>query len=110
MGWSRSRLALTLTGCLFSSRLAACHFLGLSKLSKLAVPIAYPAFMSVAIIVGNFHGFRTGEWKGASRQSVSWIAAGIAALVLGVCILGYADSIPKKEPAEKPPAVESSQP
>jgi hypothetical protein len=43
--------------------------------------------MSFAIIVGNVHGFRTGEWKGASRQSVAWIVVGIVILIVGVCLL-----------------------
>ena len=54
---------------------------------KLGLSIGYAIFMSFAIIIGNVHGFRTGEWKGASRQSVAWIAAGIAVLVVGVCLL-----------------------
>jgi len=61
--------------------------LGWIHLGDLGVPVGYPVFMSFAIIVGNVHGFRTGEWKGASRQSVAWIIAGIALLVVGVCLL-----------------------
>ena len=61
--------------------------LALLHLGGLGVPVGYPAFMSFAIIVGNIHGFRTGEWKGASRESVIWIIAGIALLVIGVCLL-----------------------
>ena len=61
--------------------------LGYIKLGALGISVGYAAFMSFAIIVGNVHGFRTGEWKGASRQSIQWIIAGIAVLVLGVCVL-----------------------
>jgi L-rhamnose-H+ transport protein len=61
--------------------------LGWIHLGDLGVPVGYPVFMSFAIIVGNVHGFRTGEWKGASRQSVVWILAGIALLIVGVCLL-----------------------
>jgi L-rhamnose-H+ transport protein len=62
--------------------------LGFSYLGeKLGLSIGYAIFMSFAIIVGNVHGFRTGEWKGASRQSIGWIAAGIAILIVGVCLL-----------------------
>jgi L-rhamnose-H+ transport protein len=60
---------------------------GVLNLGGLGVSAGYPVFMSLAIIVGNVHGFRTGEWKGASRQSVVWIIAGIAVLVVGVCII-----------------------
>ena len=49
--------------------------------------------MSLAIIVGNLHGFRIGEWKGASPQSVRWILCGIALLVLGVCVLAFGNSM-----------------
>lgn len=68
---------------------AAIFFFGLGciSLGDLGVSVGYPMFMSFAIIVGNVHGFRTGEWKGASRQSVVWIIAGIALLIVGVCLL-----------------------
>ena len=60
---------------------------GASKLGTLGVAIGYAAFMSFAIIVGNINGFLTKEWKGASKQSVAWIAAGIMVLVVGVSVL-----------------------
>lgn len=60
---------------------------GASKLGALGVAIGYAAFMSFAIIVGNVNGFLTKEWKGASRESIRWIAAGIAVLIVGVCLL-----------------------
>jgi len=68
---------------------AAIFFFGLAciNLGDLGVPVGYPVFMSFAIIVGNVHGFRTGEWKGASRKSVIWIMAGIALLIVGVSLL-----------------------
>lgn len=61
--------------------------LGWIHIGDLGVSVGYPVFMSVAIIVGNVHGFRTKEWKGASRQSIAWIIAGIALLIVGVCLL-----------------------
>jgi L-rhamnose-H+ transport protein len=61
--------------------------LGWIHIGDLGVSVGYPVFMSVAIIVGNVHGFRTGEWRGAGRESVAWIIAGIALLILGVCLL-----------------------
>ena len=83
---------------------AAVWFFGLAwiNLGDLGVSVGYAAFMSFAIIVGNIHGFRTGEWKGASRQSVRWIAAGIAILILGVCILAWGKGMQQsKEQAVK---------
>ncbi len=86
---------------LLAAAMAALHngalfflFLGMFRLDAeggLGLPVGYPIFMSFAIIVGNVHGFRTGEWKGASRQSVHWIVAGIALLIAGVCVLGLAN-------------------
>jgi len=61
--------------------------LGASRLGPLGVGVGYAVFMSIAIIVGNVNGFLTGEWKGASRQSVRWIAAGIVVLIIGVSVL-----------------------
>ncbi len=67
--------------------------LGFPKLGKLGVSVGYAAFMSFAIIVGNLHGFRTGEWRGASRQSIRWIVAAIAVLILGVCVLAKGNAM-----------------
>jgi L-rhamnose-H+ transport protein len=67
--------------------------LGASRLGDLGVSVGYAAFMSFAIIVGNVHGFRSGEWKGASRRSIGWIVAGIVILILGVCILGHGNAM-----------------
>ena len=75
---------------------AAVLFFGLGWISlgtELAVSVGYAVFMSFAIIVGNFHGFRTGEWKGASPQSVKLIVIGIAVLILGVCILAKGNAM-----------------
>ncbi|MBE3098773.1 MAG: hypothetical protein IMZ55_03845 [Acidobacteria bacterium] len=67
--------------------------LGAANLGSLGVSVGYAAFMSFAIIVGNVHGFRSGEWKGASRQSIAWVVAGIVILILGVCILGQGNAM-----------------
>ena len=74
---------------------AAVLLFGLAwiNLGELGVSVGYAAFMSFAIIVGNFHGFRTGEWKGASRQSIAWILTGIAILIVGVCILAKGNAM-----------------
>ena len=62
--------------------------LGFSYLGeKLGLSIGYAIFMSFAIIIGNVHGFRTGEWKGAGAGSIALIIVGIAILIVGVCLL-----------------------
>jgi L-rhamnose-H+ transport protein len=89
---------------------AAVFFFGLGwiNLGDLGVSVGYAAFMSIAIIVGNVHGFRTGEWKGASKQSVRWIMAGITILIAGVCVLakGNAMSLVKSDKGSAPSAAE----
>lgn len=67
--------------------------LGFPLLGDLGVSVGYATFMSFAIIVGNLHGFRTGEWKGAGRASLLWIVAGIVVLVLGVCVLAAGNAM-----------------
>ena len=67
--------------------------LGYPRLGRLGVSVGYAAFMSFAIIVGNLHGFRTGEWKGAGRRSIRWIVAAISILVLGVCVLAQGNAM-----------------
>ena len=98
--WSHFRkpgvgLVLLLAAAMAVLHDAAIFFFGLGwiKLGELGVPVGYPVFMSFAIIVGNVHGFRSGEWKGASRRSVNWIVAGIALLTIGVCILATGKSM-----------------
>jgi L-rhamnose-H+ transport protein len=84
---------------------AAVLFFGLGWINigtELAVSVGYAAFMSFAIIVGNFHGFRTGEWKGASPQSVKLIIIGIVVLVAGVCILAKGNAMTPTPPAPTP--------
>lgn len=70
--------------------------LGFPMLGELGVSVGYASFMSLAIIVGNAHGFRTGEWKGAPRQSILWMFAGIAVLILGVCVLAAGNAMGQK--------------
>ncbi|MBM4041520.1 MAG: hypothetical protein FJ290_23715 [Planctomycetes bacterium] len=61
--------------------------LGAFNLGDLGGSVGYAVFMTFAIMIGNVHGFRTGEWKGASRKSIRWIGAALVVLVIGVCVL-----------------------
>jgi len=86
-------LLLALIMALLHDGAIFCFGLGAYKLGGLGFSVGYAVFMSFAILVGNVHGFRTGEWKGASRDSICWIVIGIANLILGVCILGVGNSM-----------------
>jgi L-rhamnose-H+ transport protein len=97
-----SVLAIALVMALLHDGAILFFGIGASKLGPLGVAVGYAAFMSFAIIVGNINGFLTKEWKGASRQSVTWIAAGIAVLIAGVCLLATGNYLQGKY--VKPPA------
>jgi len=83
---------------------AAVLFYGLGaiRIGNLGGSVGYAVFMSFAIIIGNFHGFRTGEWKGASAQSKKLIMVGIAVLILGVCVLAAGRLMTPAAPAPAP--------
>jgi len=74
---------------------AAIFFFGIAaiKMGSLGVSVGYAVFMSFAIITGNVHGFRSGEWKGANKKSINRIVAGIILLIIGICVLGYSRSL-----------------
>ncbi len=80
---------------------------GAHLLGELGVGVGYAVFMSFAIIVGNVNGFLTGEWKGASRRSIQWIAVGIMILVVGVSVLGKGNAM--QASANKADAVQEQQ-
>lgn len=80
-------LAIALVMALLHDGAILLFGVGASRLGPLGVAVGYAVFMSFAIIIGNVNGFLTKEWKGASRQSVGWIAGGIAMLIVGVCLL-----------------------
>jgi hypothetical protein len=80
-------LLIALTMALLHDAAILLFGVGASKLGALGVAVGYAAFMSFAIIVGNINGFLTKEWKGAGKQSMYWIVAGIVVLIIGVSIL-----------------------
>ena len=91
----RSILLLALAMAILHDGAIFFFGLGYINLGRLGISVGYAAFMSFAIIVGNVHGFRTGEWKGASRRSIQWLVAGIAVLILGVCVLAAGNAMQK---------------
>ncbi len=80
-------IALTMA-CLHDGAILL-YGVGASKLGTIGAAVGYAVFMSFAIMVGNVNGFLTGEWKGASKQSVNMIVAGIVVLMFGVSVLAY---------------------
>ena len=81
---------------------------GASKLGDLGVSVGYTVFMAFAIMIGNFNGFLTGEWKNAGKKALRWIYAGILLLVVAVCILGTSNGLDTlNKQSETPPVQES---
>jgi L-rhamnose-H+ transport protein len=71
----------------------ACYNIGAPMLSKVGNAIGYGIFMSLAIFTGTVNGFLSGEWKGVDQRAVNGIRLALVILVVGVCILAYANSL-----------------
>ena len=50
-------------------------------------------YMGVVILISNVWGFVTGEWKGICGKPIKLIVAGVALLLLAICIIGYATTL-----------------
>ncbi|WP_319519371.1 L-rhamnose/proton symporter RhaT [uncultured Martelella sp.] len=61
-------------------------------LGDLGPVIGWIGFMSLALIVSNFWGIKTGEWKGF-RRPLGVMNLGNAVLIISVIIVGYANSL-----------------
>lgn len=80
--------------------MAILHFLilffygiGAYYLGTLGTSVGWAAFLSCGLLIANLAGFMTGEWRAASRQSRHHLFAGLALLILGMCILGLANQV-----------------
>ena len=80
--------------------MAILHFLilffygiGARYLGPLGTSVGWAAFMSCGLLIANFGGVMTGEWRGASRQSRHWLFAGLTVLIVGMCVLGAAHQV-----------------
>lgn len=51
--------------------------------------LGWPLFMSAIILTSNVWGLATGEWKGASRSTLTMLGAGMFLLMLGFGALAY---------------------
>ncbi len=56
----------------------------------LGLALGWPVMMGCVVLTANAWGASTGEWRGASPSARRWMAAGTAALVAGVCLIGAA--------------------
>ena len=80
-------MALLHDGCLFF------YGLGTQYLGDLGTSVGFALLFCGMMLVGNVAGFATGEWKNASAPSRRFIMLGIGGLILGICILAYANTL-----------------
>ena len=66
---------------------------GAQLLGTLGPSVGFAVLFAGMMLVGNLLGFMTGEWKGTAPKSRLCIAAGIACLVLGICVLGIGNAM-----------------
>ncbi len=74
----------------------ACIFfygIGGWKLGRLGTSVGFAIFQSGSLIIGNGLGFFTGEWKGASSRSRSWLFVGLAVLILGIVVVSIGNAL-----------------
>ena len=71
--------------------------IGSRYLGPLGTSVGWAAFLSCGLLIANLAGFMTGEWRGASRKSRHWLFAGLAVLVLGMCVLGAAHQVQQSQ-------------
>ena len=60
------------------------------ELGALGPVLAWPLFMSLIVITASAWGVATGEWRNTGKQPLRVMSAGVAVLVLAICVLSVA--------------------
>ncbi len=58
---------------------------------KLGASIGWPIYNGMAVLMGNVLGIVSGEWKGTGTRPLRVMLAGLALLVVGIAVVGYAN-------------------
>jgi L-rhamnose-H+ transport protein len=66
---------------------------GTRRLGSLGTSVGWAVMMTTMVITANVLGFISGEWKGASRKAYRLAVAGVAFLILAICVVGYANQL-----------------
>ena len=61
--------------------------MGASKLGESGTSVGWALFMTIIVLVANFWGLVTGEWKGAPRRVFTYLAAGLALMIAALIII-----------------------
>jgi L-rhamnose-H+ transport protein len=67
--------------------------MGMVKLGDLGPSIGWAIINASAILTANVIGILTGEWKNASRKTMSVMVVGLIVLFAGICIVSYSTSL-----------------
>jgi L-rhamnose-H+ transport protein len=86
---------LFLTLLMAIGHFACLFFYGIGgwMLGALGTSVGFAIFQSGSVLIGNFLGFATGEWKGASSESKNWLAVGLAVLIGGIIVVSIGNTI-----------------
>jgi hypothetical protein len=98
--WGNFRNEGTGKNLVFAFLMAAGHFfciffygIGGCKLGALGTSVGFAIFQSGSLLIGNGLGIFTGEWKGASAASKTWLATGLAILIGGIICVAVGNSL-----------------
>lgn len=70
---------------------------GTSHIGVLGTSVGFAVFASGIMVVGNVSGFVTREWRGVKKTVVVKMIAGIALIVLGICVLARGNAMSEIE-------------
>ena len=87
-GWNNTLLAIAM-GALWLFGFY-CYGSGTAWLGSYGPILGWPVFMTVMVLVANFWGLATGEWRQAPQQALRLLKLGIAVLVLALVVIGAA--------------------
>jgi peptidoglycan biosynthesis protein MviN/MurJ (putative lipid II flippase) len=64
-----------------------CYGMGASKLGESGTSVGWALFMTIIVLVANFWGLVTGEWKGSPRRVFGYLGAGLAVLIAALVVI-----------------------
>ncbi len=64
-----------------------------TMLGKLGASVGFAAFIGMGITAGNLWGILTGEWSGLARPHLKTMMSGVGLLLLGLVVIGFANSL-----------------
>jgi L-rhamnose-H+ transport protein len=64
-----------------------CYGMGASHLGETGTSVGWALFMTVIVLVANFWGLLTGEWRGAPRRVYGYLGAGLSVMIAALVII-----------------------